>query len=281
MQVNTILGRDAEQIQRLMHAQFQFLEHVVLDMSRQMRHLQDQLLASQNVNQKLQGHVENLDQQVKTIQLDQIEKQKANEYHLKLLETGVNDATQALEKLNAKTEQNHQQMQSILMTLNAHDNRIQSGSEKHTLLQDQLKDLGIVSQQSLHQADGIKELIATEQKNTVQERLSLQQTITQLQSQTIDRITALESQFVTKLDKLHERQDILQNTFEYSKKERYQEQETLISVLNTLKTSISIVRQEQKQFEIKTVSNLTNTLSTYKEQISRDMRSATKPIFIQ
>jgi hypothetical protein len=270
MQVNTILGRDAEQLQQLMHAQFQFLEHVVLDMTRQMRHLQEQLLVQQNSNQKMQEQVTRMERLLHDAQKNQLEKQKSNEYQQIVLDSNVKELIQQLPKIDVKIGQHDQQIQTILLSFNGQETKISKFFENQTALQNELKELRGLSHQSVNQSD----LLVVEQKNMEQERLSFKHSISQLESQTINQIELLDTKY-------RERHDSLKQSLDHSKKERLQEHRTLIEVLNTLKTSISSIRQEQKQFESKSLLNLTNILTQYKEQISREMKIATKAIFIQ
>jgi chromosome segregation ATPase len=280
MQVNTIKGRDTEHIQQLMHAQFQFMEHIILDMSKQMRHLQDQLLAQRKSYQKLQDNMGLLEKQLIEHQKENIENKKIIEFHQKVVDSGLRDLESKFSQSNAKLEQHEHQLQSLQLALNSHENRLFNVAERQTTLQDQIKEVNGVTQQSLKETDVIKDLLTIEQKNTVQDKLSFHQQIAQLQQQMVDRIGIVEVQLQQKLEKYQNSIDHFMEIQEKARKERYQEQETVLSVLSTVKSSISNLRLEQKQFENKTLTSLQSTLALFKDQFAREVRMATKPIIV-
>jgi chromosome segregation ATPase len=280
MQVNTIKGRDTEHIQQLMHAQFQFMEHIILDMSKQMRYLQDQLLVHQKSNQKLQDQMGVLEKQFAETQKESLESKKAIEYLQKVVDSGIRDLEGKCTHNHSKWEQNDQQMQSLLLGLTGYENRLLSVTERQSAFQEQVKEVQTSVQQFTKEMDTIKDLLSVEQRNTIQEKLNVHQQILQWQQQQVERLGMLESQLQQNCNHSLSAIEHCKEIFEKARKERYQEQETVISVLSTVKSSISNLRQEQKQFESKTLASLQSTLALFKDQVTREMRMATKPIIV-
>jgi chromosome segregation ATPase len=267
---NHLVGREKEHIEQLLHSQFQFLEHVVLDMSRQLRTLQEQVLQHQSSNQLVMqkmSSIEKLHLETKHHCIDALS--GVQKQHLELIQK-KNDLESKLKQFDSRMQEHVQKSEQIHCAIQNHDNRIQALLEKV----EQLKE------HHIKETNRIDAAIESSSKLSQQDHVSMKQSLQHLHSQYTTQHANLESSIHNVSSTIQRNHKHANNTIQAHKEQVNLQSKNMIETLTALKNCFLGLRKEQDQLEQRLKSQLNSTLNLFKDQYSHDIRLASKPIIV-
>jgi vacuolar-type H+-ATPase subunit I/STV1 len=269
--VQSLHGRGTEHLQRLMHSQFTFLEHIVLDVSKQCHSLQDQFIAERNANMKLLNRIEEIQKHSSSINGPIIElenkfiKLDANQQLLKqqLLNQSMNPSANRNPNPSPYPNINHEAL-------------LQSVSAKMTaeidVLRKELADLKLIIENENQEKIREKQQKAND-KSILDTNLDcLKNQITSIHVEIEStRILIQETR-----DKIEQTASNLERQFLSHKQSHHNEQQTILSVIKTMSNNISTLRKELHRLDSKSLAKL----EEFKDLILARVNTVTRPLIV-
>lgn len=275
MQLQHVLGRDNEALQQLFHAQFQFLEHVVLDLSKQIRTLESQVLSEQKSNRKLQDLI-------LTIEKDSQDFQQKTEVQILEMKNSQNrdakslmEVAERIETIAAANKQQTANIESIAQSVKGMEDSIKFQDEKlaHLLQQQQ----SLTNESALHANQcqtnlaNLEARFSAESKLAQQDQIIFNQQISSASQHTNKEIKVVEEVCNTRIAKITKLMDEKLAVVSM-------EQSTMLEIIKAIKNALATTREQQKINESKLFSKITTQIQCMQEKFKSEIQRVSRPL---
>ncbi|KAJ3366110.1 hypothetical protein HDU91_001984 [Kappamyces sp. JEL0680] len=277
----TLQGRGTEHLQQLMHSQFTFLEHVVLDLSKQCHSLQEQLVAERTTTRRLHDTIDELDRNHRQLHDQSTKKIHELEKSLQQCKQPLMELENRCAKLESTQSGLGSQISNLSGTVTAQNVSLQTQmAAKSDWGKDESEKMAAKMDVLRSELDGWKRGSAEDKEKEAKEKSALDQSLHTVQK-SVESVRAEATREMSSLvqrvsDQLHEHTTQackgIDKQLQTLKRAHQTEQQTMLGVIKTMGSNIATLRKELQLLDCRNMTRMEDLRVGLLQELKREIR---------